>query len=241
MKHSLHKYLIILLLLYFASISCVSGEGAEEYANGDLKILIEEGEHWLHNFPLFLGIKVKNPPQFAVWIEDMDGRYLTTIYATKRIATQAWRGSKGNRRKEALPHWSYSRGVRYSDGLYLPTKEDPLPDTITGATPKSGTELRFPPIENQQKFIVKAEFNHSVDYNNFFPEDASEGENEVNGQPAVIYSALIDLSDKKNTYKLNLIGCSSPDGTDGNIYSGMLSKLTTAKTIVNRITVVIDH
>ena len=238
MKLSQHKYLIILfLLLYFTFVSCVSGEGNQEYAIGDFKIIIEDGEHWLHDFPILLGIKVKNPPQFTVWIEDMDGNYLETIFATKRIATQGWRGSKGDRRKEALPYWSYSRGVRYPDGLYLPTREDPLPDAVTGATPKSGIELKFSPMENQQKFIIKAEFNHSVDFNDFF----SEEEKDVNGQPSVIYSALIDLSNRKNTYRMKLVGCSSPDGNDGNIHPDMLLKLTTAKTIVDRITVVVDH
>jgi hypothetical protein len=241
MKHSLCKYFLILFLLFFAWISCVSEEDTQEYTGGDLKITIEEGEHWLHDFPLFLGIKVKNPPQFAVWIEDMDGHYLTTIFATKRIATQGWRASKGNRRKEALPHWSYSRGVQYPDGLYLPTKEDPLPDAVTGATPKSGIELKFSPIENRQKFIIKAEFNHSVDCNDYFPEDVPGREKDMNGQPAVIYSALIDLSYEKNIYEMNLVGCSSPDGNDGDIHSGLLSKLTTAKTIVSRISVVIHH
>ena len=30
-----------------------------EYEKGDVKICIEQGEHWLHDFPLFLGINKK--------------------------------------------------------------------------------------------------------------------------------------------------------------------------------------
>lgn len=30
-----------------------------EYEAGDIKVCIEEGDEWLHNFPLFLGIKKK--------------------------------------------------------------------------------------------------------------------------------------------------------------------------------------
>lgn len=87
-----------------------------EYEQGDVQVHMEEGKGWLHDFPLFLGIKKKNPPQIAVWIEDTAGCYLSTVYATHKIATQSWQQVGGNRRKEALPHWCHSRGVRYEIG-----------------------------------------------------------------------------------------------------------------------------
>ena len=61
-----------------------------EYQAGDLSVCIEAGDGWLHDYPLFLGIKKKNPPQVAVWLEDADGHYLGTLYASKKIATQGW-------------------------------------------------------------------------------------------------------------------------------------------------------
>lgn len=64
-----------------------------EYNSNDLKISIEKGEEWLHKFPLFLGINKKNPPQIAIWTEDMKGHYLSTVYVTHKIATQSWLGS----------------------------------------------------------------------------------------------------------------------------------------------------
>ena len=82
-----------------------------EYNSNDLKISIEKGEEWLHKFPLFLGINKKNPPQIAIWTEDMKGHYLSTVYVTHKIATQSWQFSGGNRRKEALPHWSFTCSV----------------------------------------------------------------------------------------------------------------------------------
>lgn len=125
-----------------------------EYRDNDLKISIEKGEEWLHDFPLFLGISKKNPPQIAIWAEDMDGHYLSTIYVTHKIATQSWLVSGGNRRKESLPHWCYQRGVQYEDGLYLPTKESPLTDGISGATPKGNFNVRMVPSEKLKKFII---------------------------------------------------------------------------------------
>ena len=75
--------------------------GISRIDSNDLKISIEKGEEWMHDFPLFLGINKKNPPQIAIWTEDMEGHYLSTIYVTHKIATQSWQASGGNRRKEA--------------------------------------------------------------------------------------------------------------------------------------------
>ena len=66
-----------------------------EYEKGSVEIVVERGDAWLHDFPLFLGIKRKNPPQIAVWIEDAQGRYLSTVYASSKIATQSWLAGGG--------------------------------------------------------------------------------------------------------------------------------------------------
>ena len=34
-----------------------------EYEKVSVEIVVERGDAWLHDFPLFLGIKRKNPPQ----------------------------------------------------------------------------------------------------------------------------------------------------------------------------------
>lgn len=112
-----------LCLSLFSFCSCQ--KDLIEYEAGDVKVCIEEGDEWLHDFPLFLGIKKKNPPQIAIWIEDMNGNYISTIYASHKIATQSWQSAGGNRRKEALPHWCHSRGVKYEDGVTaLPWRRD---------------------------------------------------------------------------------------------------------------------
>ena len=54
------------------------------------------------------------------------------------------------------------------------------------------------------------------------------------GQPALVYSALINLESEINEYTLNLIGHSSPDGSNGDIYND-LSGITTADKIVKQI------
>ena len=78
---------------------------------GGVEKIEKQHEKDVYKRQLFLGINKKNPPQIAIWTEDMKGHYLSTVYVTHKIATQSWQFSGGNRRKEALPHWCYQRGV----------------------------------------------------------------------------------------------------------------------------------
>jgi len=235
------KMRLILIYLWLVSLCSCQNE-LIGYEKGDVKVSIEQGEEWLHDFPLFLGINKKNPPQIAIWLEDTHGNYLSTVYVTHKIATQSWQASGGNRRKEALPHWCYSRGVKYSDGLYLPTKKEPLTDGISGATPQGSFDIKLSPTSSLKQFVVKIEINHSTDFNEAFPKSAKEGDlnysggKEGSGQPAVVYAARIDLLSGGKSFEAKLIGHSSPDGSSGNIYEDT-SGLTTALHIVKRITV----
>ena len=213
-----------------------------EYEQGSLKVVVEKGDAWLHDFPLFMGITKKNPPQLAIWIEDLKGDYLSTVYVTHKIATQSWQAAGGNRRKEALPHWCHVRGVCYADGLYLPTKKEPLTDGISGATPQGGFEVKLCPVSELTQFVVKVEVNHSTDFNDTYPAAAREGEPNYSGgrhgsgQPAVVYAATIDLTSGEREFEAVLLGHSSPDGSVGEVYSD-ISDLTTALRIVKRISI----
>lgn len=213
-----------------------------EYSSNDLKISIEKGEEWMHDFPLFLVISKKNPPQIAIWTEDMEGHYLSTIYVTHKIATQSWLASGGNRRKESLPHWCYQRGVQYEDGLYLPTKDAPLTDGISGATPKGSFSVKIVPTEKLKQFVIKIEINHSTDFNEAYPVSAKEGDanysggKKGSGQPALVYAAEVDLSSDEKTFSARLLGHSSPDGSNGAITKDT-SSITSALKIVKSINV----
>ena len=216
-----------------------------EYKQGDVKVRIEQGDEWLHDFPLFMGIKKKNPPQMAIWLETTEGKYISTVYVTHKIATQSWQSSGGNRRKESLPHWCYTRGVQYEDGLYLPTKKNPLTDGITGATPQGSFDLKLAPTNSLKQFVVKIEINHSTDFNDHYPKSAKEGDanysggREGSGQPAVVYAADVDLTSGKKTFEATLVGHSSPDGNSGVVTSDV-SELSSALHIVKQITVTIQ-
>ena len=65
--------------------------------------------------------------QFAVWIEDENGQYVKTIYATRFTANGGWR-----RRPDSIPDW-----VSRSD---LSRMSKDQTDAVSGATPKTGTQ-----------------------------------------------------------------------------------------------------
>ena len=82
-------------------------------------------------------------------------------------------------------------------------------------------------------YVIKAEFNTSFDYNDFYTKKNSG----VNGQPSVVYEAKIP-SGAGGEIVLSLTGTGSEDGSDGKIYTDV-SKLTTAKTIVDKVIVTV--
>ena len=234
----------MLLISVITSVMMMASCSKEhiEYQAGDLCVNIEAGDGWLHDYPLFLGIKKKNPPQIAAWLEDTDGRYLGTLYASKKIVTQGWASSGGNRRKEALPYWCHRRGVVYEDGLYLPTKSQSLVDGMTGATPRADFNVRLKEKTGLRHFYVMVEVNHSIDFNDRYSDDKREGEPdysggpEGSGQPALVYRVDVNLDSASTSFDAVLIGHSSADGSDGKLYNDLYG-ITSALTIVKRITV----
>ena len=234
----------MLLISVITSVMMMASCSKEhiEYQAGDLCVNIEAGDGWLHDYPLFLGIKKKNPPQIAAWLEDTDGRYLGTLYASKKIATQGWASSGGTRRKEALPYWCHRRGVVYEDGLYLPTKSQPLVDGMTGATPRADFNVRLKEKTGLRHFYVMVEVNHSIDFNDRYSDDKREGEPdysggpEGSGQPALVYRVDVNLDSASTSFDAVLIGHSSADGSDGKLYNDLYG-ITSALTIVKRIKV----
>ena len=118
-------------------------------------------------------------------------------------------------------------------------------DGITGATPRSSFDVKMKTVKDLRQFVVKVEVNHSTDFNDSYPKNAKEGDanysggKEGSGQPAVIYRADVDLDSGKNSFEATLVGHSSPDGSDGEIYTDMTG-LTSALEIVGRIKITVQ-
>ena len=180
----------------------------------------------------------------VLWVEDGDGNLIETLYVTRKYASQSWKGPGPHDlnktfRVESLPYWQHKW---IKKGFYSPTRNNPLPDAITGASPpKESTVNKSFIIEGAvaasfDEVAVFLEVNVAYDGNDAFPAGKKRGM-PVSGQPAVVYRAKVDLR-KPGVYPMRIIGHSSPSGRDGNLYSD-LSGMTTALRILDDVKVVI--
>ena len=68
--------------------------------------------------------------QFALWIEDAEGGYIKTLFATKWTAAGGWK-----RRENSLPLWVKRSSLAEMNKTQI--------DALSGATPKTGGILNF--------------------------------------------------------------------------------------------------
>lgn len=196
--------------------------------------------------------KSHNHPSIAVWIEDIEGNYIETVYVTKYFAKGnfghgesepgKWKNESGNvRRPATLPYWSHKRNIKAADGLYAPSPETAVPDALTGATPKAGFTLKTGSKADAGKmFRVLAEVNQPWDSNDFwinnkYPEDFNY---KTSLQPALVYAVTVSPNDKEKLIYLNPIGHSHYSGKTGELFTD-LSTITTARDIFSKIAVTV--
>ncbi|MDR4987393.1 MAG: hypothetical protein RG741_00965 [Bacteroidales bacterium] len=190
--------------------------------------------------------KAHNHPLMAVWMEDTAGNYLQTIYVAESIgrgvflhgdpSTGKWLPGP-IRRPAALPYWGHQRGIQADDGLFLPTQDDPMPDGITGPTPKASFVIfaRIPD-KHIRTFRVLFEINQSWDWNEYWTNNKFPYDQEymTSSQPALVYETWIDLDRKKSEYVLQPIGHSHWSGKTGDLFDD-LSTITTALDISEKV------
>ena len=194
--------------------------------------------------------KYHNHPSFAVWVEDLEGNYIETLYVTKYYATGIfargeteqgkWKTEPGNvRRPATLPYWSHKRNIKAPDGLYAPSAETAVPDALTGATPKAGFTLKTgSKVSGEKMFRVLFEVNQPWDSNNFWTNDKypDNFDYKTSLQPALVYSVSISANQVGKTLYLNPIGHSHPWGENGELITD-LTTITTAREIFSKIAV----
>ncbi len=190
-------------------------------------------------------------PLFAIWIEDSTGNYVETLYISRVISSSSFDyGKKINgkwesaiiRRPEALPYWSHKRGIIASDGLYVPLNNAQDLDAVSGATPTGNFIIKSKSnLDDLRNLKVMLEVNQSYDWNDYYTEDKFpddpiySGSGQV-GQPSLIYETQISSKEfMSKKYKLmELIGHGHYSGKNGKLCKD-LSKITTAKEIVDRV------
>jgi|GEM_PF-1364083 len=193
-------------------------------------------------------------PQIVIWAEDMEGKFLETLFVTHSTAKGDFLGGRTKenfktfdnkkkqnnferRRVDALPYWSHARGIKAQDGLYAPTIDNPLPDGISGATPDGSfiLESKYP---NKEQFRILLEANVAFDDNKFyssydFPDDSLyHSGTGLLGQTSVVYEVKVSIGNPKKYYLMDYIGHTFPSGISGELYRDS-EGLTTAKKIID--------
>jgi len=127
------------------------------------------------------------PPQMALWLENMDGSEIKTLWVSSRLARGVWVGKVVC--PTALPYWISRRGIEKEGGQ--PSFLKPLPDGITGATPKAELKV-YTSLEPGSTWRYFFELNVSGDYNNAFRASQSNGspDPDGNGQPSLVYAGI---------------------------------------------------
>lgn len=199
-----------------------------------------------------------NWPQYAIWLEDLDGNYLQTLYASNAIAADHFaykadyqggnnqvqlsdtqisyqpESAQERSRPEALPVWNHQRGGQTGQTIKAIASGENL-DGYTGAT-LGNSYLLQAQADLPERFRVKMELNNSFDWNDYYHRDRF-GDDPIYtgsgfvGQPSVIYEAVIDNSQPFNA--MTLIGHGHHSGKDGKIYAD-ISRLTSATKIIDR-------
>jgi len=117
--------------------------------------------------------------QYAIWIEDMDGNYIQTLYASRWTANGGYKS-----RPDSIALWA-----RKSDLAAMPKSDV---DAISGATPRAGTQTyTWDLATNTGGMITTGEYR-------FFVEGTLRWKNYV------LYSGVIEIGDKPVTVQASV-------------------------------------
>ncbi len=195
-----------------------------------------------------------NHPSLAIWLEDLNGNFIQTLFVTKYVATGIyghgelesgrWKPEPGRAvRPATLPYWSHKRGQHTGKIPDLPSPENPVPDAISGATPSADFILQTKSDQVlPRRFRVLLEINQAWDSNRYWTNNKYPGDNDylTSLQPALVYAVTIDLDSGMTEYHLNPVGHSHYSGKNGLLYTD-LSTFTTALQIAEKIVVRVER
>lgn len=133
---------------------------------------------------------------YAIWLANETENYYQNIYICNRINLQNLTGT-------GLPYWENNvRSFFTSSDI----------DDISSATVATGDFIESVILTDNSitEFTVYFEIDHSWDGNDWFSD-----------QPAILYSAEVNLLDSVSTYTMDFIGWTPNENTDGGIPGGV--------------------
>src|SRR3989339_2052009 len=130
------------------------------------------------------------PPQVAIWIEDLSNGSIRTAYVTYRTATGDFYGKVEC--EVSLPFWIAAYRREFGMEGFPPPRET-APDAITAATSREMTVSAEIEVTRGKSYVYFIEMNVAGDFNAVFPLESADGRLDYhgNGQPSLIYSGHI--------------------------------------------------
>jgi hypothetical protein len=219
---------IITLILITASITHLAAMGAEEphmpkrgVSSGErFEIVLEPGEYYSKDVN-YVVYRYTVWPQVAVWITDLDGNYISTLYVTDVIVQQNFDAAPEEGRPEALPIW-YGLQKESVDAVSSPT--------TVGSTVQFGNDIASELPDGE--YLIFLETNRSYDWNDRYTKKNSG----VNGQPSLLYQAKVSIGGPTAEVEFIPVGTGSVDGSDGLIYDD-LSGIDTAYQLFEKMSI----
>lgn len=238
----LYIHFITLLAISILFVQCQTTKIETE---SKMTVLIDsedDGPEMTINFINGLGY---NRPTYVLWMEDLKGNYIKTLFITKSYASgifgfemkgdSLWKKKAGpSYQPAALPYWTHKKGK--INGELIPSPENPFIDAFTGATPEQNFEIKTSSVKLNQNYRLLLEVNQTWDWNSFwtnnkYPENKAY---QHSAQPSVVYA--VEINSESNSFTLNLVGHGDAKGESGKLFTN-LSTLTTGKEIFNSIEV----
>ncbi|MEW5844653.1 MAG: hypothetical protein AB1777_00145 [Bacteroidota bacterium] len=176
-------------------------------------------------------------PIMAIWVEDVNGNFMGTLYASQSISTGIFRYGvydkgkwlPGERsRPAALPRWKNLTSANSS-------KSTQNIDAFSGATPSGSFALKTILPTEMVELKVVMEVNKPWDFNSYWHNNRFPGDEEyaTSGQPALIYEALVSTNSTENRFYFKPVGHSNPSGANGDVNRDITTFTSALKIIDN--------
>jgi len=186
-----------------------------------------------------------NHPTYVVWLENMSGKFIKTLFITQAYASgifghqmvgdSVWLKTAGaSFQPAALPYWTAKKG-KIENKVYIPDPDHPYLDAYTGATPLGNFKF-ITEIMEHKPYRILVELNQPWDWNNYWTNNKYP-ENDAykhSAQPSIIYA--VTINNDHDRFYLNPIGYGDPKGESGKLFTETHT-LTSAKKIFESISV----
>ena len=192
-----------MIYLFLLLATCTAGDIFNEVVNSD-EVILEFKIHQEQS--IYKESIYGEPPQFAIWLEDVNTRKIQTVVVTRKTGTGDFEGKA--RVPVALPAWieAFRRETGRDD---FPTPDHPVTDhdIISRPTPKISEFSYQIRVSEDLKWRYYVEVNVAGDFTSEFSslDDNGAPDRHGNGQPSIVYRGEI-ISTPGNRSTPDLIG-----------------------------------